>query len=130
MVEQISDLAGLGKTNPLLAMAMVMFMFSLAGVPPLAGFFGKYFIFLAAVHAHLIPLAVIGMLTSVISAYYYLRIIKVMYFDEPQQAIDPLPDFGVKAVIACAAVYVLLFTFWPTPIIDAASAAMHSFLGG
>ena len=96
MVEQMSDLSGLAKTNPMLALAMVIFMFSLAGVPPLAGFFGKYFIFLAAVQANMVPLAIIGVLTSVVAAYYYLRIVKVMYFDEPAQPIDPLPDFGLR----------------------------------
>jgi len=130
MVEQISDLSGLSKTNPLLALAMVVFMFSLAGVPPLAGFFGKYFIFLAAVKAHMVPLAVIGVLTSVVSAFYYLRIIKVMYFDEPMQPIDPLPDWGVKFVIVVTALFMLLFTLWPAPMIDAALAATRSFLGG
>lgn len=129
MVEKISDLSGLGKTNPLLALTMVFFMFSLAGVPPLAGFFGKYFVFLAAVKANMVPLAVIGMLTSVVSAYYYLRVIKVMYFDEAQQPIDPLPDYGVKIVIGVAAIYVLAFTFCPSPVIDGAATAMHRFLG-
>ncbi len=130
MVEKISDLSGLGKTNPLLALTMVLFMFSLTGVPPLAGFFGKYFVFLAAVKAHMVPIAIIGMLTSVVSAYYYLRVIKVMYFDETQQPIDDLPDYGVKIVIGIAAVYVLVFTIYPTPVIDAAAVAMHSLLGG
>lgn len=129
MVEKITDLSGLGKTNPLLALTMVFFMFSLAGVPPLAGFFGKYFVFLAAVKANMVPLALIGMLTSVVSAYYYLRVIKVMYFDEVQQPIDPLPDYGVKIVIGFAAIYVLAFTFCPSPIIDGAALAMHRFLG-
>lgn len=129
MLEQISDLSGLGKTNPLIALAMVAFMFSLAGVPPLAGFFGKYFVFLAAVQAHLAPLAVIGVLTSVVSAFYYLRIIKVMYFDEPSDPIDPLPDFGVKFVIAIAAVYMLAFTVLPSPIIESAKVAARGFVG-
>lgn len=129
MVEKIADLSGLGKTNPMLALTMVLFMFSLAGVPPLAGFFGKYFVFLAAVKANLLPLAIIGMLTSVVSAYYYLRVIKVMYFDEAQQPIDPLPDIGVKLVIGFAALYVVVFTFAPSPVIDGAAKAMHSFLG-
>ncbi|MFY9288137.1 MAG: proton-conducting transporter membrane subunit, partial [Alphaproteobacteria bacterium] len=129
MIEQISDLSGLAKTNPVVALVMVILMFSMAGVPPLAGFFGKYFVFLAAVEAHMVPLAVIGMLTSVVSAFYYLRIIKVMYFDEPQHPIDPLPDFGVKFTLAVAALYMLLFTFWPTPVIDGAAAATRSFLG-
>jgi NADH-quinone oxidoreductase subunit N len=127
-VEQLSDLAGLSKTNPLLAMAMTIFMFSLAGVPPLAGFFGKYFVFLAAVQANMVPLAVIGVLTSVVAAFYYLRIIKLMYFDEAATPIDALPDFGVKATVTLAAVYMLAFTIWPQPIVDGALHAVDSFI--
>ena len=87
-LEQIDDLSGLGRTQPLLAAALAIFMFSLAGIPPLAGFFGKLYVFLAAIEADLVPLAVIGVLTSVIGAYYYLRIVKVMYFDEAEDAFD------------------------------------------
>ena len=87
-IEGINDLAGLGRSNPLLALALALLMFSLAGIPPLAGFFAKFYVFLAAVHAGLYVLAVIGVLASVIGAYYYLRIIKIMYFDEPAEATD------------------------------------------
>lgn len=127
-VEQLSDLAGISKTNPLLALAMTMFMFSLAGVPPLAGFFGKYFIFLSAVQAGMVPLAIIGVLTSVIAAFYYLRIIKVMYFDEAKAPIDALPDFGVKLTVALAAIYMIVFTIWPSPVVNAAQNAIDSFI--
>ena len=82
-VEEIGDLAGLSRTNPVLAFVFAMLMFSLAGIPPLAGFFAKWYVFLAAIKAGLFALAVIGVLASVVGAYYYLRIIKVMYFDEP-----------------------------------------------
>ena len=109
---------------------MAIFMFSLAGVPPLAGFFGKYFVFLAAVQADLVPLAVIGVLTSVVAAFYYLRIIKVMYFDAPSGALDPLPGRGVKIVVALTAIYMIVFTLWPTPVIDSARAAVSSFMHG
>jgi NADH-quinone oxidoreductase subunit N len=129
-VEQMRDLAGLAKTNPVIALCMVAFMFSMAGVPPLAGFFGKYFVFLAAVKAHMVPLAIIGVLTSVVAAYYYLRIIKIMYFDEALESLDPLPDFGVRAILAISALYIVLFTLWPAPVIDSALTATRSFLGG
>lgn len=128
--ERIDDLKGLAKTNPLLALAMVIFMFSLAGVPPLAGFFGKYFIFLAAVKANLVPVAVIGVLTSVVATAYYLRIIKLMYFDEPAAAIDPVPEFGLRAVLTISALAMLLFVFWPAPLVDSALTAAHSLTGG
>ncbi|HEU0118032.1 MAG TPA: NADH-quinone oxidoreductase subunit NuoN [Alphaproteobacteria bacterium] len=130
MVEKVDDLAGLAKSNPVLALAMAIFMFSMAGVPPFAGFFGKYFVFLAAAQSHLMPLAIIGLLSSVVSAFYYLRVIKVMYFDELREPIDPLPDWGVKTVITLGAVYMLLFTISPAAIIGHASEAVRSFLGG
>lgn len=126
--EELSDLSGLSKTNPMLALAMTLFMFSLAGVPPLAGFFGKYFVFLAAVSAHMVPLAIIGVLTSVVSAFYYLRIIKVMYFDECTAPIDPSPDFGVKLTVGLAAIYMIVFTIFPSPIIDGARSAVSSLI--
>ena len=127
-VERLTDLAGLAKTNPLLALAMAIFMFSLAGVPPLAGFFGKYTVFLAAVQAGQIALAIVAVLTSVVAAYYYLRVVKLMYFDEAALPIDPLPDYGVKLTVGFAAVYMIVFTIWPAPIVDSALRAVISFM--
>jgi len=89
-LEQISDFAGLSRTNPLLAFIFAMLLFSLAGVPPLAGFFGKWYVFVAAIKANLFTLAVIGVLTSVVGAFYYLSIVKVMYFDQPLGKLDPV----------------------------------------
>ena len=89
MVEGIADLAGLSRTNPMMALALAIFMFSMAGIPPLAGFFGKLYIFLAAVEAGLYTLAIIGVLSSVVAAFYYLRIVKVMYFDQASRAARP-----------------------------------------
>ncbi|MEE4235508.1 MAG: NADH-quinone oxidoreductase subunit NuoN [Anderseniella sp.] len=100
-VERISDLAGLARNDPMMAFVLAMLMFSLAGIPPLAGFFGKYFVFLAAIEANMYTLAVIGVLASVVSAFYYLRIVKVMYFDEPVDEFDAAP-FEIR-VIAIAA---------------------------
>src|SRR5690606_9980456 len=81
-VERIEDLGGLSSTNPVMATILTILMFSLAGIPPLAGFWGKWYVFLAAINANLYALAIIGMLASVVGAYYYLRIIKIMWFDE------------------------------------------------
>ena len=89
MVENVSDLAGLGTSHPMLAFAMLIFMFSLAGIPPLAGFWGKLYIFMAAVEAKLFWPAVLGVLASVVASYYYLRIVKVMYFDERHRGARP-----------------------------------------
>src|SRR5947208_304356 len=88
MLEEISDLSGLGRSQPGLALALAIFMFALAGIPPTAGFFSKLYIFLAAIDANLVDLAVIGVVTSVVGAFYYLRIVKVMYFDEPVGVFD------------------------------------------
>src|ERR1700742_462033 len=124
-VEQISDFAGLSRTNPLLAFFFAMFLFSLAGVPPLAGFFGKFYVFLAAIHANLFTLAVVGVLCSVVGAFYYLSIVKVMYFDEPLPKLDPM-RVELRAVLAVAGIFNLLFFAYPGPLVSAAAAAAQS----
>ena len=130
MVEQISDLAGLSKSHPMMAAALTAFMFSMAGIPPLAGFFGKLYIFMAAVDAGLMTLAIVGVLTSVVAAFYYLRIVKVMYFDELKDALDrPMPrDIGV--VLTVTGLFVLLFFAYPVPLIGAAELAAAALFGG
>ena len=123
MVEGVADLAGLGRTHPLMAFALLLFMFSLAGIPPLAGFWGKLYIFMAAVEAKLYWPAVLGVLASVVASYYYLRIVKVMYFDEPGEALDQ-PVFGVNRVVAFAsAIIVAAFSLAPQPLSLIAAAA-------
>jgi NADH-quinone oxidoreductase subunit N len=125
MVENIGDLAGLARTNPALAFFLAMLLFSLAGIPPLAGFFAKYYVFLGAMKAGLFALAVIGVLTSVVGAYYYLLIVKTMYFDEPAPGFKPMPG-ELKAVLGVAGLFNLLFFAYPAPLIDAATAAARS----
>ena len=123
MVENVSDLAGLGKSHPLMAFAMLLFMFSLAGIPPLAGFWGKLYIFMAAVEAKLFIPAVLGVLASVVASYYYLRIVKVMYFDEATETLDQ-PAFGVNRSVAfVAAILVAVFSLAPQPLSLVAAAA-------
>jgi NADH-quinone oxidoreductase subunit N len=124
--EEISDLAGLARTRPALAMAMAIFMFSLAGVPPLAGFFGKFYVFMAAVNAGLYVLAVIGVVTSVVGAYYYLRIIKLMYFDAPAEPFAANTDRGVGVVTTVAGLFTLLFFIYPAPIVAGAQIAAQA----
>jgi NADH-quinone oxidoreductase subunit N len=124
-VEQISDLAGLSRTNPPMAFFLSMLMFSLAGVPPLAGFFAKFYVFMAAVDAQLYWLAVIGILTSAVAAYYYLRVVKIIYFDDPAPALDR-PSGTQRAVLAFASLAMLLFWVYPAPLVEAATAAAHS----
>ena len=127
-VETINDLAGLSTRQPLLAAALAIFMFSLAGVPPLAGFFGKYFVFVAAIDAGLAPLAVIGVLTSVVGAYYYLRVVKVMYFDAPAEAFDSPDGLGLRLVTGFAAIVTLAFVVIPGPLLVSARTAAASLL--
>ena len=124
-VENISDFAGLSRTNPLLAFLFAMLLFSLAGVPPLAGFFGKFYVFAAAMKAGLFTLAVIGVLCSVVGAFYYLSIVKVMYFDEPLPKLDPM-RVELRAVLAVAGIFNLLFFAYPGPLVSAAAAAAQS----
>jgi NADH-quinone oxidoreductase subunit N len=100
-------------------------MFSLAGIPPLAGFFAKFYVFLAAINAGLFTLAVIGVLTSVVGAYYYLMIVKTMYFDEPAQSFDSMPGL-LRLVVGVAGIVNLLFFAWPAPLLTAAAAAAKS----
>ena len=125
MVEQISDLAGLSRTNPTMALFLVILLFSLAGIPPLAGFFAKLYVFLAAIHAGLFTLAVLGVLASVVGAYYYLAIIKVMYFDDAARPFAPMP-FELKAVLGVSGLFNLLFALYPGPLVEAATAAAKS----
>jgi NADH-quinone oxidoreductase subunit N len=124
-VEQISDFAGLSRTNPVLAFLFAMLLFSLAGVPPLAGFFAKFYVFLAAIQSGLFALSVIGVVTSVVGAFYYLSIIKVMYFDEPKGAVEPMGG-ELRAVLAVAGVFNLLFFVYPAPLVNAATIAAKS----
>ncbi len=124
-VEKISDFAGLSRTNPLLAFFFAMLLFSLAGVPPLAGFFGKFYVFVAAIKAGLFTLSVIGVLTSVIGAYYYLSIVKVMYFDEPLAQLDPV-RVELRAVLAVAGLFNIFFFVYPGPLVSMATVAAKS----
>jgi NADH-quinone oxidoreductase subunit N len=125
MVEEIADLSGLARTNPALAFFLGVMLFSLAGIPPLAGFFAKFYVFLAAIKAGLYVLSVIGVLASVIGAYYYLVIVKVMYFDEPAAAFEPMPR-ALKVVLGITGLFVILFFAYPSPLVSAAAAAAKS----
>lgn len=126
MVEQIQDFSGLSKVHPILAASMVVFMFSMAGVPPLAGFFGKFYVFLAAVESGHMFLAIVGVLMSAVSAYYYLRIIKLMYFDDTPSDIDAVPEYSLRVALGVAAAYMLLFCVFPNPVIQSAQHAVNS----
>ena len=130
MVEGLDDLAGLSKTHPLMAAALAAFMFSMAGVPPLAGFWGKLYVFQAAVGAELYALAVIGVMTSVVSCFYYLRIVKLMYFDEAADPLDKEIGIEMKAVLLVSSIAILAFVIVPGPIVGPATTAAASLFGG
>lgn len=124
-VETIKDFAGLSRTNPIIAFFFAMFLFSLAGVPPLAGFFGKFYVFMAAIKSGLFVLAVVGVLASVVGAFYYLSIVKLMYFDEPVGKLDPM-RVELRTVLALAGLFNVLFFVYPAPLVSAAAFAAKS----
>jgi NADH-quinone oxidoreductase subunit N len=124
-LENISDFAGLSRTNPTLAFFFAMLLFSLAGVPPLAGFFAKWYVFVAAIKAGLFTLSVVGVLSSVVGAYYYLLIVKVMYFDEPLPKLDPV-RLELGTVMALAGLFNMFFFVHPGSLVAAATAAAKS----
>ena len=130
MVEGIDDLSGLSRTNPMMALALAIFMFSMAGIPPLAGFFGKLYVFMAAVDAGLYTLAVIGVVTSVVSAFYYLRIVKLMYFDEALEPFDRPIGTGMGVILVATGLFTLFFFAAPAALVGAASRAAATLFAG
>ncbi|HZS83376.1 MAG TPA: NADH-quinone oxidoreductase subunit NuoN [Stellaceae bacterium] len=130
MVEAIDDLSGLAKTQPALALALGIFMFSMAGIPPLAGFFSKVWVFLAAIHAGLYVLAVIGVVTSVVGAFYYIRIVKLMYFDEAKGVFDRPIGAEMQAILVVSSVVIMLFFVIPGPLLTSAELAAAALFPG
>ena len=126
MVEGIKDLSGLARNQPLTALAFALMMFSMAGIPPLAGFFGKFYIFLAAIDSGLYALAIIGVLTSVVGAYYYIRIIKIMYIDDPGEVFDRKAGNEIKVILMVTTLFVTLFILGPDTLINRAGSAAQA----
>ena len=125
--ENISDLSGLYKTHPYYSVVITILMFSLAGIPPLAGFFGKFYIFIAAIESNLLLLAIVGILASVIGAFYYLRIIKVIYFDESKNSFDGFSHRSLGLLTHPSAILILIFCLYPLPLIKISNYAASSF---
>ena len=125
--ENISDLSGLYKTHPYYSVIITILMFSLAGIPPLAGFFGKFYIFIAAIESNLLLLAIVGILASVIGAFYYLRIIKVIYFDESKNSFDGFSHRSLGLLTHPSAILILIFCLYPLPLIKISNYAASSF---
>ena len=120
--ENISDLSGLSKNHPLLAFSFLIILFSLAGIPPLAGFFAKFYIFMAVIEVKMYSLAIIGLVTTVVSAFYYTRIIKVIYFDKPSKPFDKSYDWGLKTSLALSSMLILIYFIYPSILTDAVSS--------
>ena len=112
--EDIKDLAGISKQNPLLAISFLIIMFSLAGIPPLAGFFAKFYVFISVIESGMYTLAIVGLLSTVISAFYYLRIIKIIYFDEISNPFDKIKNVGITLTIFLSCSILVLFFLYPS----------------
>ena len=112
--EEIKDLAGISKKNPLIAIAFLVVFFSLAGIPPLGGFFAKFYVFMSVIENEMYILATIGLLTTVISAFYYLRIIKIIYFDDSQLDLEETKSLGVNSSLTLCCLVLLTFFLYPS----------------
>ena len=126
--ENISDLSGMHKNHPLRTMLIALIMFSLAGIPPLAGFFGKFYIFIAAIESEMLFLAIIGVIASVISAFYYLRIVKIMYFDEPKEEFDGSSIKSLNLLYYPSSILIIIFFIYPSPVINISEYAIQSII--
>jgi len=120
--EKINDLSGLSKNHPMLALGFLIILFSLAGMPPLAGFFAKFYIFMAVIEAKMYTLAIIGLVTTVVSAFYYLRIIKVIYFDKPIEPFEKSNDWGLKAPLVLSSILILIYFIYPSILTEVVSS--------
>ena len=113
-IEEINELSGFSKNHPLVSLALLIILFSLAGIPPLAGFFAKFYIFVAVIESGMYALAIIGLVTTVISAFYYIRIIKVMYFDDAKKPFDRFIDYKIHGSIALSCIILISFFLYPS----------------
>ena len=116
--ENINELSGLSKNKPILSLSFLILLFSLAGIPPLAGFFAKFYVFMAVIKADMYALAIIGLVTTVISAFYYLRIIKIIYFDKTKSVLDENKDLGLKLSLFASCVLVIFYFINPSVLTD------------
>jgi len=119
--EDIQDLSGLSKNHPIISICLLLLLFSLAGIPPLAGFFAKFHVFMAVIKVEMYTLAIIGLITTVISAFYYLRIIKTIYFDAPEEIFESNQNLGLKISLFLSTIIVLVYFIYPSLLIDVVS---------
>ena len=116
--ENIEDLSGLSKNHPLLSLSLLIIFFSLAGIPPLAGFFAKLYIFKSVVEQSMYFLAIVGLLATVIAAFYYLRIIKIIYFDKEKEKYDTDHGFWLKFSLSVSTLLILIYFVFPSQLIE------------
>ena len=119
--EDIDDLSGLSKNHPLLSLSLLIILFSLAGIPPLAGFFAKFYIFKAVLEQSMYFLAIVGLLSTVVAAFYYLRIIKIMYFDKEKEKYDTDHSLWLKLSLATSTLLILIYFVFPSQLIEVVS---------
>jgi len=113
-IEEISELSGMSKNHPLASLSLLIVLFSLAGIPPLAGFFAKFYIFMAVIESGMYTLAIIGLVTTVVSAFYYIRIVKIMYFDNPKKPFESFRDFGIYGSLILSCIFLVSFFLYPS----------------
>tara|TARA_B100000029_G_C16759312_1_gene661207 strand:- start:62 stop:496 length:435 start_codon:yes stop_codon:yes gene_type:complete len=121
--EEIGDLSGISKNHPLISISFLIIMFSLAGIPPLGGFFAKFYVFMAVIENEMYILAVIGLLTTVISAFYYIRIIKIIYFDKSVGPFDQIKKISVTGTVFISCILLITFFLYPSILMNAVSFA-------
>ena len=119
--EDIDDLSGLSKNHPLLSLSLLVILFSLAGIPPLAGFFAKFYIFTVVIGQSMYFLAIVGLLSTVIAAFYYLRIIKIIYFDKEKEKYDSDHSLWLKFSLSFSTILILLYFIFPSQLIEVVS---------
>ena len=120
--ENLDDLSGLSKNHPILSLSLLILLFSLAGIPPLAGFFAKFYIFMAVIEKSMYLVALVGLISTVVSAYYYLKVIKIIYFDKPIEKYDEENYIGLKISLALSTILILLYFIYPSGLISLVSS--------
>ena len=122
--ENIDDLSGLSKNHPMVALSFLIILFSLAGIPPMAGFFAKFYVFMAVIEVKMYALAIIGLVTTVVSAFYYLRIIKIIYFDKPKEPFEGNYDWGLKISLILSSILILIYFIYPSILVNTVSSIL------
>tara|TARA_B100000686_G_scaffold305620_1_gene344258 strand:- start:1310 stop:1741 length:432 start_codon:yes stop_codon:yes gene_type:complete len=119
--DDLDDLSGLSKNHPIISLSLLILLFSLAGIPPMAGFFAKFYIFISVIEQSMYFLAIVGLISTVISAFYYLKIIKIIYFDPPKEKYDQINYLGLKISLAISTLLILLYFVYPSALISLVS---------